>query len=341
MDLAADITAEDIEVFLQETDEQLQALDEDIVRLEHEKDNPELLQEIFRISHTLKGSAAMFGHQQMTGLAHAMESLFDQVRKGSIEVSTQVIDALLHSLDLLLVMKNDLANSEDSEIDIASAVEELEAATSDAQEISSAGAEPQTVVLTLDQTARQRMQTAKIAGLNVFQVHVDLEPGTAWASVRCFQVLQGLGLVGDIISSQPTAEDVEAERVGSSIKVLLSTEYDVDTVRNPLTVLEDVASVVVEDYDPDAAATPAETAPETRAAEALDCRLVYALVPRRPLEGLAEERARLLAERRIQSTRHSMALEAQSIDEADDEEQIRQLAKRLLERSGSALWEDQ
>ena len=46
MDLAADITAEDVEVFLQEAEENLQALDENIVRLEREKDNPDLLQEI-------------------------------------------------------------------------------------------------------------------------------------------------------------------------------------------------------------------------------------------------------------------------------------------------------
>ena len=78
-----------------------------------------------------------------------------------------------------------------------------------------------------------------------------------------------------------------------------------------------------------------------RAARALDCRLVYTLVSRKPLEALAEERASLLAKRRLQSTRHSMALEDQSVDEADEQEQIRQLAKRLLEKSGSALWADE
>ncbi len=78
-----------------------------------------------------------------------------------------------------------------------------------------------------------------------------------------------------------------------------------------------------------------------RAARALDCHLVYALVPRKPLEALAEERATLLAGRRLATTRHSMRLEAQGVDEADEEEQLRQLAKRLLEKSGSALWEDE
>ena len=49
----------------------------------------------------------------------------------------------------------------------------------------------------------------------------------------------------------------------------------------------------------------------------------------------------LLAQRHLKATRHSMALEDQSVDETDEKEQIRQHAKRLLEKSGSALWEDE
>ncbi|MGE0650702.1 MAG: mobile mystery protein A [Alphaproteobacteria bacterium] len=78
-----------------------------------------------------------------------------------------------------------------------------------------------------------------------------------------------------------------------------------------------------------------------RAARALDCRLVYALVPRKPFQELAEERALHLAEKRLASTRHTMALEAQSVDAADEQEQVRALARRLLERAGSALWDDE
>ena len=58
MELAADITTEDLEVFLQEADENLVALDESIVQLERDQNNPQLLQEIFRIAHTFKGSSA-------------------------------------------------------------------------------------------------------------------------------------------------------------------------------------------------------------------------------------------------------------------------------------------
>lgn len=75
-----------------------------------------------------------------------------------------------------------------------------------------------------------------------------------------------------------------------------------------------------------------------RAAHALDCRLVYALVPREPLESMAEERALQLARKKLRSTSHSMVLEDQRVDEMDEERQIKNLAKRLLEKSGSSLW---
>ncbi|MDZ7752223.1 MAG: mobile mystery protein A [Gammaproteobacteria bacterium] len=76
-----------------------------------------------------------------------------------------------------------------------------------------------------------------------------------------------------------------------------------------------------------------------KAANALDCRLVYALVPRRPLEDLVEERARHKAKQWLESTSHSMALEAQSVADADEEEQLKRLTRQLIEKAGSELWD--
>ncbi len=76
-----------------------------------------------------------------------------------------------------------------------------------------------------------------------------------------------------------------------------------------------------------------------RAAHALDCRLVYALVPRKPLEYLVEDRARELAKKRLRAISHSMALEDQRVDEADEQEHLERLVLKLLNQPGSALWE--
>jgi predicted DNA-binding mobile mystery protein A len=77
-----------------------------------------------------------------------------------------------------------------------------------------------------------------------------------------------------------------------------------------------------------------------RAAQALDCRLVYALVPRAPLDVLIKERATLLAKQRLLSTGHSMRLEAQDVDALDEDEQLKSLVRKLIEHGGSKLWED-
>jgi len=76
-----------------------------------------------------------------------------------------------------------------------------------------------------------------------------------------------------------------------------------------------------------------------QAAHALNCQLVYALVPRHSLEATIEQRAVELADRKIKSTTHSMALEAQSVGAAEQQEQLMMLRRKLIEKSGSELWE--
>jgi predicted DNA-binding mobile mystery protein A len=77
-----------------------------------------------------------------------------------------------------------------------------------------------------------------------------------------------------------------------------------------------------------------------KAAQALDCRLVYALVPREPLGDIVKGRATLLARRRLESTGHSMKLEAQGVDALDEDEQLKSLVRQLIEQGGSKLWEE-
>ncbi len=78
-----------------------------------------------------------------------------------------------------------------------------------------------------------------------------------------------------------------------------------------------------------------------RAAEALGCRVVYALVPQESLEAQVEKRARLLAEKHLKSVTHSMALEDQGVAHEDTQAQLERLTRKILEASGSKLWDDE
>jgi predicted DNA-binding mobile mystery protein A len=76
-----------------------------------------------------------------------------------------------------------------------------------------------------------------------------------------------------------------------------------------------------------------------RAANALDCTLVYALVPRTSLESMTVERAEAVARQRLRATAHNMALENQSVDPDDEAEQLKRLVRKLLEQRSPELWQ--
>ena len=75
-----------------------------------------------------------------------------------------------------------------------------------------------------------------------------------------------------------------------------------------------------------------------RAAQAMDCQLVYALIPRQPLQTMVEQRALLEAKKRMRTAAHTMTLEDQAVEETELHEQIEVLAKELLNQKGSILW---
>lgn len=77
-----------------------------------------------------------------------------------------------------------------------------------------------------------------------------------------------------------------------------------------------------------------------RAARALDCRLVYAFVPRQPLDTLIEARALDLAKKRLAAARHTMSLEAQNVEKGDENTQLERLVRQIIEKAGSELWEE-
>jgi len=132
---SAEVSAEELKVFIEEADEQIALLDRDLVRLETEGDDPELIQEIFRATHTMKGSSAMLGYPRMSELAHSMESLLDGLRSGKMSVSAEIVDSLLYGLDILKVLRESLVSPEKSPADIGPAVARLESAAETAASV--------------------------------------------------------------------------------------------------------------------------------------------------------------------------------------------------------------
>ena len=252
MELSPEIGSDDLEVFLQGAEEQLELLDEDLVRLEREEDTAPLLQEIFRVAHTIKGSSGMIGHRLMTDLAHSMENLLDQLRLGTTGISTGVVDALLGGLDLLRTMKDDLANSRDSQIDISEAVSVLDslAETGETQALGQTSPQQSTALLHLDAEHEERVLLALDAGSRAYLVRANINPESSWVSIRCFQIVDALSQSSDIIISSPSLADIEAEKVSDLVQAVLSTDQDAQTLQQTVSAIEDIDDIEVTELDP-------------------------------------------------------------------------------------------
>lgn len=85
--------------FLTETTESIAALDNDLVSLEQQPDNPELLSRIFRTMHTIKGTCGFIGLPRLEKVAHAGENVLGKIRDGELVVSGDIITVILECLD--------------------------------------------------------------------------------------------------------------------------------------------------------------------------------------------------------------------------------------------------
>jgi len=101
-----------------EADEIIAKLDEDMVKLEKNSNDLDLLNEIFRGAHTIKGTSGFLGLDRVTDLTHKMEDVLNKLRKGELKVSPAITDVLLESIDTLKFLLQDLRTGSDSGIDL-------------------------------------------------------------------------------------------------------------------------------------------------------------------------------------------------------------------------------
>src|SRR6266487_3571912 len=87
--------------FFEEAEELLASFEAGLLQLETRADDAELLNGIFRSAHTLKGNSAMLGFDEVARVTHGLEDLLDRLRKGELDVSARVIDALLYAKDVV------------------------------------------------------------------------------------------------------------------------------------------------------------------------------------------------------------------------------------------------
>lgn len=260
MGLNLDASPEELKLFIEEVEEHFQLLEEDLVRLEKQENTEELLQEIFRAAHTLKGSSATIGHNRMAELTHAMENVLDKLRKNILSIRSDIIDILFEGLDLLRVLKDEIINDEESDIDLSTVIHKLANVSEDGV-VKPPESVTQPPVMSCEVAEEEKLEIGlaekdKIAagqkeGQRPALVHVQYEAHGEMLPVRFFITMMSLRELGEVLKSDPTDEQIENEQVSTSLKVILLTDQNDEVIIDTLSKLPDIVSVLSSDYSAD------------------------------------------------------------------------------------------
>ena len=109
-----------VQDFLVESQEVLDGLDQRFVALEKNPDDADLLNEIFRAAHSMKGSAGFLGFTRLVDVAHHAESILNKMRQHEMAVERSVVDTILEAVDVIkLLMKDIKETGTDAHVDVS------------------------------------------------------------------------------------------------------------------------------------------------------------------------------------------------------------------------------
>ncbi len=233
-----------LEIFLDETKEHLQNLNTQILELEADPENMNTINEIFRAAHSLKGMAGTMGYKRMQNLTHDMENVFSEVRNGNIKVQPEMIDVLFRCLDALDEYTNSIQESADEGtndneplikqlnniLKKVSGEEVQEAAQPAAVSNGPEGSNEKWHDIALDDSQIRVIMEAEKQGKNVYGINVVVQETCILKAARAFLVFKAVEELGEIIISNPSAQDVEDEKFDKDFTLIIISDYSLDEV---------------------------------------------------------------------------------------------------------------
>ncbi len=221
-------------VFLDEAEEQLLKLDDGILQLEKDPSNAETIKEVFRAAHTLKGSSATMGFTEIADLMHAMESLLDCVRNGTVEVGSEIVDLLLAGNDALRGLMDQLRAGEPLAADADELKANLRAACVNE------GAKPAGVA-----SSKAAGKTTDAQGVEPgnMRLTIKIADNCLMPSVRAFMIHSVLSGLGDIVSQDPKEDAMDDLTAGQQIIIEFKPSADPSAVTDAIKSLAEVELV--------------------------------------------------------------------------------------------------
>lgn len=276
-------TSQYLDLFIDETKEHLQSLNEHVLVLEKEPENEDTINEIFRAAHTLKGMSGTMGFVRMQRLTHDLENVFSEIRNGNMKVNEKLIDVLFRGLDALesylaVISSEGNEGTEDNEDIIndlnalleeqsgdgaaAPAQKEVKKEETPAKEEkaenkqeSASDEKCKFKQIPISEYEATAINSARAEGKNVYGITVYLQKTCILKSARAFLVFKSVENKGELIKSVPSTEQIEDEEFDFDFSWIFASSDTKENIKKLVMNVSEIAEVYIDDIEiPDAPA---------------------------------------------------------------------------------------
>ena len=244
-------TSQYMTMFIEESMDNLQTLNESLLDLEQDPSDVDKLNEIFRVAHTMKGMAATMGFSDIAS----------EFRDGELSVTQEVVTVLFDCLDTLEKMITNVEDGVEEQVDINPIMEALnkvahsgngeETQTKEVIKGASDGKEVKEVsdgknLVALNEYDYSVIKQAMEKGYNAIEIKITLSENTLLKSARAFLIVKDLEEAGEIIKSVPETQEIENEEFDLELSFVIVTNNSEEEIKSLVEGISEVRKVEVE-----------------------------------------------------------------------------------------------
>ncbi len=254
-----------LDVFLEESKEHLESLNQRLLDLEKNSGNINALNEIFRAAHTLKGMSSTMGFDDLADLTHHMENVLSDLKEGILPVNSAVIDTIFQCFDRLQMIIDQIEANGSGTMDNRDLINILEniktgnfeAAATIEQEIST----PTSVSIEENSSYQDSfafndyditvLKEAASQDFTIYNIKIAVDQGCLMKAVRVFMVFKALEEDGEVIKSLPPAQDLDEGKFDSNFEIILISKATIIDLEKRLTNISEITVLYIQEISVD------------------------------------------------------------------------------------------
>jgi len=229
--------------FVEEAYDLINGLEKALLTLEENPEDISIIQQVFRIMHTLKGNSSMFGFTKMDQFTHELETLYDDIRNGKVKVNREILDVTLDSVDHLKVL---LDEDTDNEVDTLKRHAELLSRV--AILVSSKSVAVEKISVEHPETSLTDMEIN--TGLNTYYIYFEPHEDIFQNGTNPLYLIDELHSLGQAkafahFNRVPALNEIKRDSCYTYWEVILATDLDVNTISDVFIFVEDECTLEI------------------------------------------------------------------------------------------------